>query len=406
MERCAEYTRLPREQVQQQLHEADGLLLDEDGAATGTGGAGALGPMNKVIPVAATHSAEGAAAEQADSPSRTGPNGTSNIKVAGGRSRGSSSGTADGGSMEDGDGESTDGTSSSSARRRRVSSSGETVSHPGPAVAIDVKNLSLRYRLHKNPVLRGVSFQVQKGEKIGVVGRTGSGKSSLYNALSGLYPAQSGSHIFMLGEELEKCEPVYWRRAKFRMVSQDSALMSGTIRENLSGEVGRGTLIALGASSHHGASEAKIMWQVLETVGLKDTVKNFEKGLGQEIDSSGDSFSVGEKQLFAVARALMDDPQILLCDEATANIDLYLDERIHNLVLADENMKDVTVFWIMHRLHFVEKFDKVLIFEQGQLVEHGRPRDLQSDPQSRLCTLLQEAALLGEGEATGSGGGH
>ena len=100
-------------------------------------------------------------------------------------------------------------------------------------VAIDVRDLCLRYRLHKNPVLQSVSFQVQRGEKVGIVGRTGSGKSSLFSALAGLYDAQPSSRISIGGVELGSVTPTAWRASRFRMVSQDSALLSGTVRQNL-----------------------------------------------------------------------------------------------------------------------------------------------------------------------------
>jgi len=247
-------------------------------------------------------------------------------------------------------------------------------------VALEVRNLGLRYRLHKSPALQAVNFQIQHGEKVAILGRTGSGKSSLFNALSGLYPCQSGSSIFMNGQKLGKdCGPVRWRSEKFRMVAQDSLLMSGSIRENL-----------VGATAKQITDER--IWHVLQIVGLDAKVISLG-GLEFRITASGDNLSAGEKQLFAVARALIEQPRILLCDEATANIDLAADESLHNLILEDPIMETVTVLWIMHRLHFIDKFDKVMIFEQSRLVEIGTPAELKSDPKSRLTLLLAEADL-------------
>jgi len=93
-----------------------------------------------------------------------------------------------------------------------------------------------------------------------------------------------------------------------------------------------------------------------------------------------------------VARALIDDPTMLFCDEATANIDLNADERLHNLILSLGDK--TTVLWIMHRLHFIELFDRVLIFENGVLVENGAPREMVEDKSSRLVALMKEANLL------------
>ncbi|CAD7961576.1 unnamed protein product [Amoebophrya sp. A120] len=268
------------------------------------------------------------------------------------------------------------------------------------AVALEVRNLSFRYRLHKNPVLENVNFQIQKGEKVAIIGRSGSGKSSLFNALSGLYKSQPGSEILIGNLSLAETNPLLWRKKMFRMVSQDSNLISGTIRENLRSATSKGaggateatttsSVSPLGArvaavASDTNSYDSKI-WRILDIVNLKQRVQSLPYQLDSEFN---DDFSVGEKQLFAVARALIDDPELLLCDEATANIDLKSDEKIHDVIL-NKLGKETTVLWIMHRLHFVRQFDKVLIFHDGKLVESGTP-----------------AELLGPREAVGSGNDH
>ena len=206
VERCAEYSRLPKEVVPT-FSLADG---DDDGSKT-------QAASSSSSAVAVASSSSGASSSSSSPSGKT-------VQIRG------------------------------SVDMLRKQSKGENP-HDDLANHLEVWDLSMRYRIHKKLVLHRVNFNIIRGEKVAIVGRTGSGKSSLYNALTGLYPTLNGNCVRIDGENLQdyylKNELHAWRHKKFRVVSQDSALMSGTMRENLGKQY----------------TDAK-MWNTLEKVGL------------------------------------------------------------------------------------------------------------------------------------------
>jgi len=181
--------------------------------------------------------------------------------------------------------------------------------------------------------------------------------------------------------------PLEVLRANVRVVSQDAFLLSGNVRQNL----------AMG----NGLVEDAVLWKVLEDVGMADKIQSLPLKLDSQVEVSGKNFSVGERQLLTLARALTPvtdcsclaawrPPPVLLCDEATASVDLLTDEKVHDVVLA----LDTTVLMICHRLQHITRFDQVIVMDSGVVVEEGPPEVLLAKvPSSRLARLRTEAGL-------------
>lgn len=252
--------------------------------------------------------------------------------------------------------------------------------------SISVRGVALRYRLSRALVLRSVSLDIPAKEKVAVCGRTGCGKSSLFGALSRLYPI-SGGGIFIGGQDIATV-PVKLLRAQVRVVSQDAFLLSGSLRQNLT--------MGCGGSVHD-----SVLWHTLDVVGMAGKVESLPTCLEFEIEDGGKNFSVGERQLLTLARALVPPagcsgmadwrpPPVLLCDEATASVDLVADERVHEVVLG----LDSTVLMICHRLQHICRFGLVAVMGDGAIAELGPPADLLSrSPPSILAQLRAEAGL-------------
>lgn len=219
---------------------------------------------------------------------------------------------------------------------------------------VSFKNVWFRYGPSLPWVLKGVSFDIQPAEKVGIIGRTGSGKSSLVQALYYLYPLDKGSiHIDDFEPQLSaqaRGVDLQRFRALVSSISQDPILFQGTLRENL--------------SLLHANSDKKI-WQALDRVGLSDWLKNEPLGLQFRIEERGKNLSLGEKQLVCMARALLKNSPVVVMDEATASVDPQSEEI---LVKATEDFfKDRTQIIIAHRLSTLKSCDRVLWLDQGEI---------------------------------------
>ncbi|XP_061393047.1 probable multidrug resistance-associated protein lethal(2)03659 [Musca vetustissima] len=226
---------------------------------------------------------------------------------------------------------------------------------------IEFDELSLRYNPDPKSeyVLKSLNIVIKAREKVGIVGRTGAGKSSLINALFRL-SYTDGSIV--IDSRDTKSMGLHDLRSKISIIPQEPVLFSGTMRYNL--------------DPFDEYSDAKL-WEALEEVQLKDVVSELPNGLQTKISEGGSNFSVGQRQLVCLARAILRENRILVMDEATANVDPQTDALIQTTIR--HKFKYCTVLTIAHRLHTVMDSDKVLVMDAGQVVEFGSPYELLTE---------------------------
>ncbi|EDV94900.1 probable multidrug resistance-associated protein lethal(2)03659 [Drosophila grimshawi] len=219
-------------------------------------------------------------------------------------------------------------------------------------------DLSLRYFPEKTAdyVLRNLNIDIKAYEKIGIVGRTGAGKSSLINAL---FRLSYNEGAIIIDRRDTNDLGLHDLRSQISIIPQEPVLFSGTMRYNL--------------DPFDEYSDAKL-WESLEEVKLKEVVAELPSGLSSKISEGGTNFSVGQRQLVCLARAILRENRILVMDEATANVDPQTDALIQTTIR--NKFKDCTVLTIAHRLHTVMDSDKVLVMDAGRAVEFGSPFEL------------------------------
>lgn len=232
--------------------------------------------------------------------------------------------------------------------------------------SICFNNVSLTYKSDGHMVLKDLNFQVPGGEKVGIVGRTGAGKSSIISTLFRLYNFEG--QISIDGEDINGIA-LDCLRSRLSIIPQDPVLFSGSIRSNI--------------DPFNQFPNADI-WRVLEQVHLKSLVKN----LNQQVDGCVASYSSGQRQLFCLARALIQNSKIIVLDEATANLDPETDQLLQETV--KESFRDCTVLTIAHRLCTVMDCDKILVLDAGSVVEFGTPAALLQDHDGFLARMAQD----------------
>ena len=242
----------------------------------------------------------------------------------------------------------------------------------GIGATIEYRNVTMRYNAEQKPALDQLSFVVNANEKIGVVGRTGSGKSSLLATLFRTVNLTEGQ--ILLDQTDTKTIDRHALRQMLAIIPQDPFLFSGTIRENLD------------PYATHSDEE---IYAVLEKCDLRSLVDGLGHGLDSVIVERGRNFSVGQKQLFCLARALLRQAKVLCLDEATANIDLETDRRIQQSIRSA--CKDVTVITIAHRVQTILDSDRVMVMDNGRIIEFDSPARLIEDSQSTFARLVRQA---------------
>ncbi|KAJ3059615.1 hypothetical protein HK102_009904 [Quaeritorhiza haematococci] len=277
---------------------------------------------------------------------------------------------------------------------------------------ITVRNLEIRYAPELPPVLKKISFEVREREKIGVVGRTGAGKSTLSLAFFRILPIPSGS-IFIDGVDISAIG-LRDLRSRLVIIPQDPVLFSGTLRSNLdpfdehndaalwqalkrsrfldslqsssqsTGASGSSSLASSSTSSpmlcSRGHSQSQDhMDQTLHRARSKSSDLGLNNSppeitLSTPISENGSNFSQGQRQLLCLARSLLRQTTLVILDEATASVDNETDLKIQETVR--EEFKDRTVLCIAHRLRTVMDYDKILVLDKGEVVEFGTPLEL------------------------------
>ncbi|XP_020609632.1 multidrug resistance-associated protein 4-like isoform X3 [Orbicella faveolata] len=239
-----------------------------------------------------------------------------------------------------------------------------------PRGQIEFDSMSFTYHKGLPDVLHHISCTIKPTEKIGVVGRTGAGKSSLLSTLFRLAEPRGrieidGINIRELGLRDLRC--------KLSIIPQEPVLFSGPMRRNL---------------DPLGEREDAELWNVLEEVQLKQAVEELPNKLDQELAESGSNFSVGQRQLVCLARAILRHSRILVIDEATANVDQRTDSLIQATIR--EKFKKCTVLTIAHRLHTIMDSDRVMVLDAGRLKEFDAPYVLLKNPRSLFALLVEQ----------------
>ena len=225
---------------------------------------------------------------------------------------------------------------------------------------LEFSEVSFQHRSAATRALKGISFNVERGETIAFVGPSGSGKTTLVKLLVGLYTPQEGEILYdgipMTQVDLDRL------RERIGFVTQDTQLFSGSIRENL-------------LFVNPKASDADCL-DVMQKAACQSLLERADKGLDTVIGEGGVKVSGGEKQRLSIARALLRQPSLLVFDEATSSLDSLTEEEISETVREISMRGDLITILIAHRLSTVLHADRIFVLEKGQIVESGRHEDL------------------------------
>ncbi|XP_053212745.1 ATP-binding cassette sub-family C member 4-like [Panonychus citri] len=235
---------------------------------------------------------------------------------------------------------------------------------------IRFNNVFLTYPGSVKPVLKSLTFNVSGGEKIGIVGRTGAGKSSLISVLFRL--TEFEGNISIDGVDIQELG-LHDLRNKISIIPQDPLLFTGTIRSNL---------------DPLDEYTEDFIWSTLKAVNLSRTIESMPGGLDAIVTQGGSNLSLGQRQLLCLIRALLQRNRIMILDEATANMDHQTDSLIQETIRKE--FKDCTVLTVAHRLNTIIDMDKIILLDAGQLIEYGEPYLLLKDENSHFKSLVSK----------------
>nr|XP_025966921.1 canalicular multispecific organic anion transporter 1 [Dromaius novaehollandiae] len=239
---------------------------------------------------------------------------------------------------------------------------------------IQFVDYQVRYRPELELVLQGITCDIGSTEKVGVVGRTGAGKSSLTNCLFRVLEAAGGT-IFIDGLDIATIG-LHDLRQNLTIIPQDPVLFTGTLRMNL---------------DPFDQYPDKEVWKALELAHLKPFVQDLPEGLFHPVSEGGENLSVGQRQLVCLARALLRKAKILILDEATAAVDLETDQLIQTTIRSE--FADCTVLTIAHRLHTIMDSNRVMVLQAGRIVEYDSPEELLQK-QGIFSAMAKDAGII------------
>ncbi|XP_044158857.1 multidrug resistance-associated protein 1-like [Bufo gargarizans] len=239
---------------------------------------------------------------------------------------------------------------------------------------IEFQNYGLRYRKDLELALKKVTASIQPGEKIGIVGRTGAGKSSLTLGLFRILEPAIGS-IHIDGTDIAKLG-LHELRSKITIIPQDPVLFFGSLRMNL--------------DPFDNYSDEEI-WTALELAHLKSFASSLPDGLNHMCSEGGENLSVGQRQLVCLARAVLRKTKILVLDEATAAVDLETDDLIQSTIRKE--FEDCTVITIAHRLNTIMDYTRIVVFDKGEIAEFDTPSTLL-DNKGQFYSMAKDANII------------
>uniref|UniRef100_A0A8C9ZX93 ATP-binding cassette, sub-family C (CFTR/MRP), member 9 n=1 Tax=Sander lucioperca TaxID=283035 RepID=A0A8C9ZX93_SANLU len=235
---------------------------------------------------------------------------------------------------------------------------------------IKIQELCVRYDPMLKPVLKHVNMFIEPGQKVGICGRTGSGKSSLSLAFFNMVDIFEGKIVI---DGIDICKlPLQTLRSRLSIILQDPVLFSGSIRFNLDPE--------------RTCTDDRL-WEALEIAQLKNMVKALPGGLDAVVTEGGENFSVGQRQLFCLARAFVRKSSILIMDEATASIDMATENILQKVVMTA--FADRTVVTIAHRVHTILTADLVIVMKRGNILEYDKPETLLEQEDGMFASFVR-----------------
>lgn len=235
---------------------------------------------------------------------------------------------------------------------------------------IKIQDLCVRYDPMLKPVLKHVNANIHPGQKVGICGRTGSGKSSLSLAFFNMVDMFEGKIVI---DGIDICQlPLQTLRSRLSIILQDPVLFSGSIRFNLDPE--------------RTCTDDRL-WEALEIAQLKNMVKALPGGLDAVVTEGGENFSVGQRQLFCLARAFVRKSSILIMDEATASIDMATENILQKVVMTA--FADRTVVIIAHRVHTILTADLVIVMKRGNILEYDKPETLLEQEDGMFASFVR-----------------
>ena len=238
------------------------------------------------------------------------------------------------------------------------------------APAVEFRDVEAAYACSGNPALSGISFQVKRGETIGIIGGTGSGKTTLVNLIPRFYDAAKGQ-VLVNGRDVREYS-LEELRGLMGVVPQRAVLFKGSLRENM--KWGR-----------QDASDEEI-WEALGTAQARDFVEDKKQGLDLSIEQEGRNLSGGQRQRLTIARALVRQPEILIMDDSASALDFATDARLRRAI--KEDTQDMTVFLVSQRASTIKNADKILVLDDGALAGMGTHKELL-----KTCQVYREICL-------------